>query len=126
MKIYQVHEYGGCYGDSFDHIIGTYFNRDNAVEQVNKAYVGKTELQEIMDKCNKCTQFSDTKNDCFECGSGGYCSNVKLYLTGYQEYRMKTRKKTKKFTAIEAKKMCELFGCTFEYLFEQSSDTERG
>lgn len=52
-------------------------------------------------------------------------SDVADYL-GISRVSYENKKKTGKFTAIEAKKMCELFGCTFEYLFEQSSDTERG
>lgn len=33
------------------------------------------------------------------------------------------KKKSGKFTATEAKKLCEFFGCTFEYLFATDEET---
>lgn len=39
---------------------------------------------------------------------------------GISRVSYENKKKTGKFTALEAKKMCELFGCTFEYLFEEA------
>ena len=37
---------------------------------------------------------------------------------GISRVSYENKKKTKKFNIIEAKKLCQLFGCTFEYLFE--------
>lgn len=41
------------------------------------------------------------------------------HFIGISRVSYENKKKTGKFTALEAKKMCELFGCTFEYLFEE-------
>ena len=44
-------------------------------------------------------------------------SNVAERL-GISRVSYENKKKSGKFTVIEAKKLCQLFGCSFEYLFE--------
>jgi len=39
-------------------------------------------------------------------------------LIGLSRISYENKKKSGKFTVIEAKKLCEHFGCSFEYLFE--------
>lgn len=40
---------------------------------------------------------------------------------GISRVSYENKKASGKFTTIEAKKMCEIFDCTFEYLFETDS-----
>lgn len=44
-------------------------------------------------------------------------SNVAERL-GISRVSYENKKKSGKFTVIEAEKLCQLFGCSFEYLFE--------
>ena len=43
---------------------------------------------------------------------------------GISRVSYENKKKTKKFNIIEAKKLCKLFGCQFEYLFETDDDAK--
>ena len=38
-------------------------------------------------------------------------------LLGISRISYESKKKSGKFTTTEAKKLCDFFGCTFEYLF---------
>lgn len=42
---------------------------------------------------------------------------------GISRVSYENKKKSGKFTTVEAKKLCKLFGCSFDYLFE--TDEER-
>lgn len=41
---------------------------------------------------------------------------------GISRVSYESKKKSGKFTTIEAKKLCDLFHCSFEYLFETDGD----
>ena len=54
MKIYQLHEYSGCYEDFHDYIIGSYLKKERAEEEKVKAEAKEKELLMHSKKCNNC------------------------------------------------------------------------
>ena len=90
MKIYQLHEYGGEYEDSYDRIIGSYLRKERAEEEKAKAEVKEKELREHHNRCSRCPLIDD---DC-ECDPAVsieellnqhvyYCNEPKLYKHEY-------------------------------------------
>lgn len=54
MKIYQIHELYGEYEDFTDRIVGSYFNRSKAEQEMNKLIQEENELREQSEKCDTC------------------------------------------------------------------------
>ena len=54
MKIYQLHKYGGEWGDAYDDIIGSYLHEARAEEAKTKAEAQEIELREQSRKCEDC------------------------------------------------------------------------
>ena len=54
MKIYQLHEYGGEWEDSYDYIIGSYLRKERAEEEKIKAEVKDNKLVEHSNRCWAC------------------------------------------------------------------------
>lgn len=50
MKIYQIHEMGGEWEDSYDYIVGTYLHREVAISNMERLL----EENKRMIKCNNC------------------------------------------------------------------------
>ena len=50
MKIYQIHEYGGYWEDSYDFIVASYLSEKKAIAE--KERLEKEEVEAI--KCNSC------------------------------------------------------------------------
>lgn len=76
MLIYQLHEYGGQWEDSFDYIIGSYLKKERAEEEKAKAEAKEEELVEQHKKCDDCPFLYDefiTNEDLLS-----YCSKAKL------------------------------------------------
>lgn len=80
FKIYQIHEYGGEWEDSFDYIVGSYLSKE-------KAEVEKKRLEEEEDellKCMECSVYFCT----VDCELDGICGEEKC-----NEYRINKAKK---------------------------------
>ena len=54
MKIYQLHKYGGEWDDSFDDIIGSYFLKIRAEEEMAKAEIKDKMDKELSRHCSNC------------------------------------------------------------------------
>lgn len=80
MKIYQLHEYGGEWEDSFDYIIGSYLRKERAEEEKVKAEAKENELAERGRKCNRCPFLEHlyANLDDLIAKHSHYCSEVKL------------------------------------------------
>lgn len=81
MKIYQLHEYGGQWEDSFDYIIGSYLKKERAEEEKAKAQIREKELTEQHNKCNNCPYLYDefiSNEDLLS-----YCPKAKLVKGEY-------------------------------------------
>lgn len=52
MKIYQLHEYGGEWEDSYDYLIGSYLHKERAEEEKLKAEALEKKLVEQHNRCN--------------------------------------------------------------------------
>lgn len=76
MLIYQLHEYGGQWEDSFDYIIGSYLKKERAEEEKAKAEAKEKELIEQHKKCNDCPYLYDAFISNDELLS--YCPKAKL------------------------------------------------
>lgn len=59
MKIYQIHEYGGKWEDSFDNIIGTYLSQSRAEEEKAKAEFKDKKDKELSRHCSSCPLCSE-------------------------------------------------------------------
>lgn len=97
MVIYQIHEYGGAYEDSFDILRGTYFNKKNAQKKLHELTNEFGALMKQVEKCRKCSELSlreREKRSCF-LGDDGYCENEPDYFsetdtTGYEIVTVET------------------------------------
>ena len=81
MKIYQLHEYGGKYEDSFDHIIGSYLRKERAEEEKADAEYQERELINRSEKCMNCP-FLEKPFNIFEALMSeytDYCNNQGLH-----------------------------------------------
>ena len=76
MKIYQLHEYSGCYEDFCDRIIGSYLRKERAEEEQVKAETEERELTAQSKKCYKCPYLYDAYISNDELLS--YCPKAKL------------------------------------------------
>lgn len=54
----------------------------------------------------------------------GHSNALVAECLGISRQAYENKKKTGKFSAIECKKLCILYGCTFEYLFA-TGDSEK-
>ena len=66
MTIYQIHEYGGAWEDSFDYIVGTYLDKNKAEEELKRL----EEKEENRPKCEECCLYYCPPNcevDCEAC-----------------------------------------------------------
>ena len=83
MKIYQLHKYEGEWGDSYDHIIGSYMRKERAEEEKIKAEAEERELKEQSEKCDECPYLYDpfiTNEELLV-----YCSKAKLEKNKYND-----------------------------------------
>ena len=80
MKIYQLHEYGGGWEDSYDRIIGSYLRRERAEEEKIKAEIKETELMEHGQRCKYCPFIEEIFIDLESLTSEypDYCKEAKL------------------------------------------------
>lgn len=85
MKIYQIHEYGGCWEDSYDFMVASYLSEEKAITR--KKQLEDEEKEAI--KCNSCPlYFCPNECDGKLCGTDK-CSEyviglVKNYCKGYE------------------------------------------
>ena len=66
MKIYQIHEYGGEWEDSYDFIVGSFVSRERAILEQKRL----EKEEEIIAKCNSCPLYycvDDCNYDCENC-----------------------------------------------------------
>lgn len=63
MKIYQLHEYGGEWEESYDYIIGSYFRRERAEEEKAKSELKYKEDRELSRHCSNCPLVEDWSLD---------------------------------------------------------------
>ena len=90
MKIYQLHEIGGSYEDSFDYIRGSYLKKERADEEKIKAEIEEEEAKEHSQRCEECPFYwSDINGKSIDdlglknllSKYPDYCNEVKLYRT---------------------------------------------
>lgn len=87
MLIYQIHEYGGQWEDSFDRIVGTYLHKDRAELEMQKLVDAEKICQELYEKCQNCPIGDlDLQEDTFEemrhaCST--YCGHSQIYEEQY-------------------------------------------
>ncbi len=86
MKIYQIHEYGGQWEDSYDYIVGSYLSK-------NKAIIEKERFEEIATKCDSCPLnhcAAECIINCIECRkrrvdeAREYCNEYEPYDETYE------------------------------------------
>ncbi|MBO5828840.1 MAG: hypothetical protein J6R59_10385 [Paludibacteraceae bacterium] len=65
MVIYQLHEYGGEYEDTYDHIIGSYLRKERAEEEKAKAEAEEKKRREKSERCQNCLFLKDIAKDNF-------------------------------------------------------------
>lgn len=85
MKIYQLHEYSGELEDFRDRIIGSYFTKERAEEEMAKVEEKEKLLLDRSRKCNNCPLFSLDNafaeiNDVIQKNSS-YCNDLNLKVT---------------------------------------------
>lgn len=54
MKIYQIHQFGGEWEDSFDYIVESYLSKEKAEKRKLELEQEEIENQEQWQKCKKC------------------------------------------------------------------------
>ena len=85
MKIYQLHEFGGQWEDSYDHLIGSYLHKERAEEEKIKAEIKEKELRERDKRCKDCPFLEGTFENINDLLSKhpNYCTELKLEETDY-------------------------------------------
>lgn len=87
MKIYQIHECGGQWEDSFDIIVGTYLYKDRAELEMQKLVDKEKKFQELYEKCQNCPigdldlqadNFEEMKHMC-----STYCGHSQIFEEQY-------------------------------------------
>ena len=76
MKVYQIHEYGGCWEDSYDNIRFTYLDPVKATTKKRELEI----VEELSGMCDSCPLWFCPKNcieDCNKCGGNGYVKIIK-------------------------------------------------
>lgn len=54
MKIYQIHEYGGEWEDSYDYIVGSYLLKEKAIDEKERLEKEEEYLRALIYKCRRC------------------------------------------------------------------------
>ena len=54
MKVYQIHEFGGQWEDSYDYIVGTYLYKDRAQSVMQKLVDVEESYQKRYENCQNC------------------------------------------------------------------------
>lgn len=86
MKIYQLHEHGGEWEDSYDYIRGSYLRKERAEEEKVKAEAKEKQRTEQGRKCNNCPFLSEHPFENIEdllSKYADYCDETKLEQTDY-------------------------------------------
>jgi len=87
MKIYQIHEYGGSYEDTYNYIRFTYLDKEKA--QIKKE---ELEAQELIDrKCSSCPlDYCPTNctEDCCNCNEVNKLKNTTEYCDRFEIERI--------------------------------------
>ena len=55
FKIYQIHEKGGGWEDSFDYIVGSYLHKEKAERELKQFNDALNERYEYYQKCSNCS-----------------------------------------------------------------------
>lgn len=61
FKIYQIHEYGGQWEDSYDYIVGSYLSKEKAEVEKDRLVKEEQDLLDLYTKCCNCPLYSDDK-----------------------------------------------------------------
>lgn len=75
MKVYQIHEYGGSYGDFTDYVVGTFLSESKAREHMK--YL-ESNVANMVTKHNMCAECNYDK-PCFIDDGEDYCENYFFY-----------------------------------------------
>ena len=93
MKIYQIHEYGGDWEDSYDYIVGSYLSKDKATTEKERLEKEEKFKQELVVKCDYCPLydcFNECDGNCPEClkrrgnKAKEYCEKYKPDAESYE------------------------------------------
>lgn len=106
MKIYQIHEFGGCYEDEYDYIVGTYLHKEKAEVKMEELNLREKELM----KCNNCPLFFCDNNCDTECCETIECRDIRIKSTEEYCKRFMPKYDTKNETEI----YCENYNCKSE------------
>ena len=85
MNIYQLHEFGGEWEYSYDHLIGSYLRKERAEEEKIKAEAKEKELIKHSKRCMLCPFLEGTFSNINDLLSKhpNYCTESKLEETDY-------------------------------------------
>ena len=76
MKIYQIHEYGGMFEDSFDKIIYTFFSKEKAEDKLSELNIELKRKNKRIENCDKCFQDNKCKEMSCYIEDSFYCFNM--------------------------------------------------
>lgn len=63
FKIYQIHEYGGEWEDSFDYIRSSYLSEEKAIAEMERMKIEEESIRELSKKCHRCPLHWHPKGD---------------------------------------------------------------
>ena len=67
MKIYQIHEYGGEYEHFYDYIVGSYLDREQAQEEMDRLIEQHAKRKKQEDECYECFRnHSESNKECYK------------------------------------------------------------
>ena len=92
MKIYQLHEHGGEWEDSFDYIVGSYLRKERAEEEKAKREAEEKEEIKLSQKCLECPCLeypiaNDNRKNKVIKRCEKYCKKFKYVDLGWNNFR---------------------------------------
>lgn len=63
FKIYQIHEYGGEWEDSYDYIRASYLSEEKAIAEKERMEIEEESIRELSKKCHGCPLYWHPKGD---------------------------------------------------------------
>lgn len=87
MKIYQLHKYGGEWEDAYDHIIGTYLNKEKAEAAMAERHASDRRDAEYVEHCGMCPYWNSEDETTVELRDKmlAYCDHSDIHCDGNGE-----------------------------------------
>lgn len=82
MKIYQIHEYGGEWGDKYDFIVASYLSKEKAIAEKERLKKEQEDFIKQVEKCYECPLYNKDRNIN---DVGKYCDDYEPFEEGVHD-----------------------------------------